>query len=84
MAFFAQICLGEPQHLAFYHSEVDADCHEDVELIESQTCRPYYEIKCEEEEIFVEEITHKKECRKIVDIVCGGNKVEETEEKNEV
>ena len=67
-----------------YHSEAEADCHEEVELIDNQSCRPYYEIKCVEEEISVEEIVYQKKCREIVDVVCGPpNKVNDDDDEQE-
>ncbi len=58
---------------------VEPVCEEQVELIESQSCKPYYEFKCMTEDITVEEIKYEKRCKDIVDVVCGNNDVDQEE-----
>ena len=41
------------------------------------------EIKCEEDQISVEEIIYEQKCRDVVDVICGGNKVENFEEEED-
>ena len=93
-----------------YHSDEEANCRQEVENIQVETCVPGFDIKCEETEVtnskviicletlrlkprheknwflafaLLFQVTYKKECRTITDVLCGDQEQPEVEEDKE-